>query len=48
MIDGGIEVIGSGSNTRAPIVSHETMPILQTSGDAAAKIFTLTITIKIL
>ncbi|RVW46390.1 hypothetical protein CK203_081771 [Vitis vinifera] len=30
--DGGTEVIGSGSNTRAPTVGHETMPILQTSG----------------
>ncbi|KAL6325998.1 hypothetical protein AAG906_038490 [Vitis piasezkii] len=26
-------VIGSGSDTRAPTVAHETMPILQTSGD---------------
>ncbi|RVW19189.1 hypothetical protein CK203_093860 [Vitis vinifera] len=38
-------VIGSGSDTRAPIVAHETMPILQTSGDAATKIFTSTINI---
>ncbi|RVW99109.1 hypothetical protein CK203_019066 [Vitis vinifera] len=33
-VDGGTEVIGSGSNTRAPTVAHETMPILQTSGIA--------------
>ena len=31
-VDGGIEVIGSGSNTRTSTVAHETMPILQTSG----------------
>ena len=31
-VDGGTEVISSGSNTRAPTVTHETMPILQTSG----------------
>ena len=33
-VDGDTEVIGSGSNIRAPIVAHETMPILQTSGIA--------------
>ena len=33
-VDGGTEVIGSGSNTRAPTVAHETMPILQTLGAA--------------
>ena len=33
-VDGGIEMIGSGSNTRALTVAHETMPILQTSGVA--------------
>ena len=38
-------MIGSGSDTRAPIVAHETMPILQTSGDAVTKIFTSTINI---
>ena len=32
-VDGGIEVIGSSSNIRAPIVAHETMPILQKVGD---------------
>ncbi|RVW89454.1 hypothetical protein CK203_046823 [Vitis vinifera] len=31
-VDGGTKVISSGSNTRAPTVTHETMPILQTSG----------------
>ena len=44
-VDGRIEVIGSSSNTRVPIVAYETMPILQTSGDATTKIFTLTIDI---
>ena len=44
-VNGSTEVIGSGSDTRAPIVAHETMPILQTSGDAATKIFTSTIDI---
>ena len=33
-VDGDTKVIGSGSNIRAPIVAHETMPILQTSGVA--------------
>ncbi|KAL6325931.1 hypothetical protein AAG906_038422 [Vitis piasezkii] len=33
-VDGDIEVIGSGSNTRAPTIAYETMPILQTSGAA--------------
>lgn len=43
-VDGGIEVIGFGSETRAPKVAQETMPILQTLlGDVAAKIFTSTI-----
>ena len=44
-VDDSIEVIGSSSNTRAPIVAYETMPILQTSGDATTKIFTSTIDI---
>ena len=45
-VDGNTtEVIDSGSNTRAPTVAHETMPILQTSGDATTKIFTLIIDI---
>ena len=39
-VDGGTEVIGYGSNTRAPTVAYETMPILQTSGATAAKICT--------
>ena len=38
-------MISSSSNTKAPIVAHETMPILQTSGAAAAKICTSTIDI---
>ena len=44
-IDGGTYVIGSSFNTRAPTVAHETMSILQISGDVAAKIFTSTIDI---
>ena len=44
-VDGNTNVIGSGSNTRALTVAHETMPILQTSGAAAAKICTSTIDI---
>ena len=44
-VDGNTEVIGFGFDTRAPTVAHETMPILQTSGDAAAKIFNSTIDI---
>ena len=44
-VDGNTKVIGSGSNTRALTVAHETMPILQTSSDAATKIFTSTINI---
>ncbi|KAJ9678166.1 hypothetical protein PVL29_022909 [Vitis rotundifolia] len=45
LVDGGTKVISSGSNTRAPKIAHETMPILQTLGDAATKIFTSTIDI---
>ncbi|KAJ9697429.1 hypothetical protein PVL29_009308 [Vitis rotundifolia] len=45
LVDGSIEVIGSSSNTRALIVAHETMPILQTSGAAATKICALIIDI---
>ena len=44
-VDGNTKVIGSGSNNRALTVAHETMPILQTSSDAATKIFTSTIDI---
>ena len=44
-VDGSTEVISSSSNTRALTVAHETMPILQTSGDSATKIFTSTIDI---
>ena len=44
-VDGGIEVIGFGSNIKAPTIAHETMPSLQKSGDAVAKIFTSTIDI---
>ncbi|KAJ9694003.1 hypothetical protein PVL29_009801 [Vitis rotundifolia] len=33
-VDGGTEVIGCGSNTRAATVAYETMLILQTSGAA--------------
>ena len=39
------KVIDSGSNTRAPTVAHETMPILQTSSATIAKIRTSTIDI---
>ena len=45
MVDGFSKVIGFGSNTRALIVAHETMPILYTLSDATTKIFTLTIDI---
>ena len=36
-------MIGSNSNTRAPTVTHETMPILQTAGTVTTKICTSTI-----
>ena len=36
-VDGGTEVIRSGSNTRAPPVAHETLPILQTSSATALR-----------
>ncbi|RVW45667.1 hypothetical protein CK203_101188 [Vitis vinifera] len=36
-IDGGIEVISFGSDTRALVVVHETTPILQTSCDVAVE-----------
>ncbi|KAJ9691328.1 hypothetical protein PVL29_013488 [Vitis rotundifolia] len=39
LVDGGIEVIGYGSNTRASIVAYETMPILQTLGQVDGDIF---------
>ncbi|KAJ9672610.1 hypothetical protein PVL29_026007 [Vitis rotundifolia] len=45
LIDGSIRVIGSSSDAKAPTIAHETMPILQTSSDAATKIFTSTIDI---
>ena len=44
-VDGDTEVIGSSSDIRALKIAHETMPILQTSGDSATKIFTSTIDI---
>lgn len=44
-IDGGIEVISFGSDTRALVVVHETTPILQTSCDVAVEVFTLIINI---
>ena len=39
-------MIGSGSDTKTLTVADETMPILQTSGDVVAKIFTSTIDIS--
>ena len=39
-VDGGTKVISLGFDTRASAIAHETMPILWTSSDVVARIFT--------